>query len=323
MDKSYEEIAGDVNSAFMQMNNPAAIVETQFYPHIEDTFSNYVIAEVADSEYYRIDYTIDATGAIVFADRSTWQRMEEQWVAMKAGRRNNAKDQSRLQMIHDYAAQNGANCNPASKSVKATGLDTALTEYQTPELAIKTAGEMELDVCYMPYNGQYDGKDSDGEYFTKSTKDYSSKFPKPLALYYHGYKAQGKKQEEPFEIGECGKRWEDVNGRWIRIKLDPSIPEAVKTWNDAKQGKARASSGSIAHLVRRQSDGHITHFPVVEVSVFDTSDGKRPANSYALANPAAKAHGFDVETLEEEAEEVKELASITAALAVSIIKSQR
>ena len=294
-------------------------METMFYPHVEDTFPDYVIAEITDDEYYRIDYTIDPSGAVVFADRATWQRIEEPSGAMKAGRRNSNKDQARLQMIHDYATQNGATCAPASKSVKATSLDDLFTEYKTPELAIKTAGEMELDVLYMPYGGQRNGKDSDGQYFSKKTKEWADKFPTPLALYYHGYKSRGTPQEQPFEIGTVGKRWETKDGRWIKVKLDPSIPEAVKTWSDAQAGKARASSGSINHLVRVEEDGHITNWPFVEISVFDTSDGKQPANSYALALPAAKARGFNVETLDTDTED---FAKVVGAIAAVIYKSQ-
>lgn len=242
---------------------------------------------------------------------------------IKSGRRNSSLDQKSLNAAHDALVAAGAVCpggdvmkaeeaEPTQDAIKAQ--IEGVTEYHTPDIAIKTAGEMELDVCYMPYNGQHNGKDSDGEYFSQRTKDYAAKFPKPLALYYHGYIKQGLKQSEPFEIGECGRRWEDAAGRWIRVKLDANIPEAVKTWNDAKAGKARASSGSIAHLVRTEKDGHITHFPVVEVSVFDTSEGKQPANSYALAKPVAKARGFDVEEIAEDNSEILQAAAMVAAV---------
>lgn len=243
--------------------------------------------------------------------------------ASKAGARHNKNDMQGVQTMHDMAVKLGATCEGHEEEykapVKATGLDGMYTEYNTPELAIKIAGEMELDVCYLPYGGPKNGRDTDGQYFSKATKDWAHKYTHPLALYYHGYQAQGKPQEQPFEIGETGKRWEDSTGRWIKIKLNPSIPEAVKTWDDAKAGKARASSGSINHLVRVEADGHITNWPVVEISVFDTSDGKSPANSYALAKPAAKAHGFDVE---DGADDVQEMAQVAAAIAISIYKSQ-
>lgn len=240
--------------------------------------------------------------------------------AIKAGRRHSGLDQKSLDMAHDALVAAGAMCPAnAEKPMKAAGLDGMYTEYNTPDLAIKIAGEMELDVLYMPYGGQKNGKDSDGQYFSKKTKDWGHKYQHPLALYYHGYKAKGKPQEEPFEIGETGNRWEDKDGRWIKIKLNPSIPEAVKTWEDAKAGKARASSGSINHLVRVEADGHIINWPVVEISVFDTSDGKQPANSYALAKPAAKAHGFDDE---DNTEDLQEIAQVAAAIAASIYKSQ-
>ena len=180
--------------------------------------------------------------------------------AMKAGARNSKKDAERLQMIHDYAMENGAVCQGMNseheeeykaQSIKAADLDGIYTTYNTPPLAIKMAGEMMLDVCYMPYQGQRGGKDADGQYFSPRTNEHADKFPHPLVLYYHGYERQGVQQLMPEEIGtSTGTKWIDKAGRWMRVKLDAGKEKALRVWRSAQKGNARASSDSIASSCR-------------------------------------------------------------------------
>lgn len=242
--------------------------------------------------------------------------------AIKAGARHNKNDAAGIQALHDLACALGAACGTGeetpqeetqeTEAVKATGLDMATT-YNTPELAIKIAGEMELDVCYMPYSGQKGGKDADGQYFSERTKEHADKFPTPLVLYYHGYEARNVQQPMPIEIGSStGKKWNDKAGRWIRVKLDAAVEKAVTVWQSAQKGNARASSDSIAHLVRVNPDGEIINWPFVGISLFETETGKRPANSYAFALPAAKAMGLL--THDEDDEDLKAIAAIVGAI---------
>lgn len=156
--------------------------------------------------------------------------------------------------------------------------------------AVKAAGDWELDVLYMPYGGQKNGKDAQGEYFSAKTNDHADKFPNPVILYYHGYTPDGQPQGSPDIIGQVLKRWADGAGRWVRVKLDQANQYARRVWDSAQKGRARASSGSIAHLVRKEADGHLTNWPTVEISLFDTEGKRQPANAYAVAMPAAKAH---------------------------------
>lgn len=248
---------------------------------------------------------------------------EELQAAIKAGARNSGKDAARLQQIHDYAVENGAKCAPyhEAQGAKATGLDMEATTYNTPPLAIKIAGEMELDVCYMPYSGQRGGKDADGQYFSPRTNEHAAKYPSPLVLYYHGYEDPGKPSTMPVEIGEAtGKKWTDNAGRWMRVKLDAAVEKAKTVWASAQKGNARASSDSIAHLVRIADDGEIINWPFVGISLFETETGKRPANSFAFAMPAAKALGLDVGDPEDTSDDVKQLAAIIASIVIQTMK---
>lgn len=255
----------------------------------------------------------DATAAIEIAE------------AIKAGARHSRIDQKSLQSAHDALVEAGAMCGPQEEykadAAKATGLDMDHTTYDTPPLAIKIAGEMELDVCYMPYSGQRGGKDADGQYFSKNTNEHAARFPTPLVLYYHGYKARGEPSPMPVEIGtSTNKRWQDKAGRWLRVKLDAGVDEANQVWASAQKGNARASSDSVAHLVRVADDGEIINWPFVGISLFETETGKKPANSYAFALPAAKALGIDVSEEEDHSDEIKQVAAAVASIAIQLMK---
>ncbi len=64
---------------------------------------------------------------------------------------------------------------------------------------------------------------------------------------------------------------------------------ARRVWEAAKKELARASSGSIEHLTRKDRDGHIEEWPVAELSVFDIGEGRQPANRHAVALPVLKS----------------------------------
>lgn len=155
---------------------------------------------------------------------------------------------------------------------------------------IKTAGDWELDVLGVPFGGPNAGKDSDGEYFAPETKTYNDQFPSPPVVYYHGFSPEGKPMGEPAIIGTVQKIWNDAKGWWYRVILNRVNEYAKRIWASAQAGKARASSGSIAHLVRKDRDGKITHWPVVELSLIDAEGKRQPANQYAVAMPVMKAH---------------------------------
>ena len=157
-------------------------------------------------------------------------------------------------------------------------------------IAIKSDGDTwELDVLGVPWGGPNGGKDSDGEYFDASTKLYLDRYATVPAVYYHGYDENGRPHGEPQFIGKTTGYEVRDNGVWFRVVLDKANSYAQRVWDAAKNGIARASSGSIAHLRRVAPDGHITHWPVAELSIFDAVGKRQPANQYAVALPVAKA----------------------------------
>lgn len=153
--------------------------------------------------------------------------------------------------------------------------------------AVKAVGDWELDVLGVPYGGP-DNRDADGEYFAADTKFHADKFALPPAVYYHGYEDKGKPSGSPAYIGKAVSREARNDGVWFRVVLDKASEYARRVWEAAKQGTAYASSGSVGHLVRKARDGKILEWPVAELSIFDTANGKQPANRYAVALPVMK-----------------------------------
>lgn len=156
-------------------------------------------------------------------------------------------------------------------------------------VCVKAVGDWELDVLAVPYGGPNQGRDAAGEYFNKDTNLYLDKFDNPIVSYYHGFDPDGRPQGEPEEIGEVISRESKEDGLWVRVLLDKASEYATRVWEAAKEGVARASSGTIEHIRRVARDGLITHWPFVELALFDTEGSRQPANDYAVALPVLKA----------------------------------
>ena len=161
----------------------------------------------------------------------------------------------------------------------------------TQVLAIKSDGDAwELNVLGVPFGGPNNGRDADGQYFSAATKLYLDRYGAVPAVYYHGFDPDtGKPASEPQYIGKTAGYEVKADGVWFRVVLDKASGLAQRVWDAAKGGIARASSGSITHLHRIAPDGHITHWPVAELSIFDAVGGRQPANQYAVALPVVKA----------------------------------
>ncbi len=155
---------------------------------------------------------------------------------------------------------------------------------------VKAAGDWELDVLGCPYGGPNGGRDLDGEFFSPATEFHADKFGLPPVVYYHGFDGvTGKPAGTPEYIGRTTAREVKSDGVWYRVVLDRTSALAKQVWEAAQKGLARASSGAVTHLMRVGRDGHITQWPVAELSVFDAVGRRQPINAYAVALPAVKA----------------------------------
>jgi hypothetical protein len=151
---------------------------------------------------------------------------------------------------------------------------------------VKAAGDWELEILGVPF-GSPSNLDSDGQYFDADTNTHQDKYPTVPAVYFHGRDPQGK-PINPEYIGKATPLRTDERGAWYQVVLDKTKALAQRVWDAAKNGTARASSGSAPHLVRTNG-ARISEWPVVELSVFDTGEGRQPSNRYAVAMPMMKA----------------------------------
>ena len=155
--------------------------------------------------------------------------------------------------------------------------------------AVKSdSGDWEIEILGVPFGSPSD-RDSDGEFFTAQTKLHLDKFPTPPLVFFHGYNEQKQPDAQPIYVGKTTGYEIRKDGVWFRGVLDKAVAQAKAVWEAAQQGMARASSGSIAHLVRKAADGRLLEWPLAELSVFDTFNGKNPANRRAVVSPVMKA----------------------------------
>lgn len=152
---------------------------------------------------------------------------------------------------------------------------------------VKALDDMKLEILAIPFGGP-DDLDSDGEYFNAKTRIHADKFPEIPLVYYHGYDPDGKPSEEPHYIGTAKYSRTDEKGHWYIGVLDSASEWAKRAWQAAKEQILRASSGSIAHLVR-MAGRWIKEWPVAEVSLIDANGKRQPANQRAVALPVMKA----------------------------------
>lgn len=169
---------------------------------------------------------------------------------------------------------------------KAQMLGAHFARFVAPKL--KTAGDWELDVLAAPYGGPDFGKDKQGEFFTPDTDLALENFETPLVVYYHGFDENQMPMKTPEIIGEVISQETKADGHWVRILLDKTNEFAKKVWEAAKEGLAKASSGTVAHLARSEWSGEITYWPLAEITLLDTNETMQPANAYAVALPVMK-----------------------------------
>jgi HK97 family phage major capsid protein len=142
----------------------------------------------------------------------------------------------------------------------------------------------------VPFGGPRNGRDTDGQFFSKNTDIHHDFYPEIPVFYYHGYTPDGEPQGEPVIIGKAVYNKQDDKGHWYKVVLDKTKDFAKSVWEAAKSGIAKASSGSVMHLIREGDFGEILNWPTVEMTLTDGSKGVlTAANAYAVALPAAKA----------------------------------
>jgi len=165
----------------------------------------------------------------------------------------------------------------------------------------------EYIVLGVPFGGPYNGKDSDGQTFTKNTDLWLKDGQEIPVTYYHGFGPDSPEtwQETPAVIGVAKFDHTDAKGHWFNVRMD-STEELAQRITTTKTEKVRASSGAIGHLVRLDGD-EISTWPLGELALFDTNEWRRPANDFAVFN----AKGEGITETEAKAETQSEVDDVT------------
>jgi HK97 family phage major capsid protein/HK97 family phage prohead protease len=114
------------------------------------------------------------------------------------------------------------------------------------------------------YGVVFGGVDLTGETFTGETDFRLDLVPRKLVLYDHGL-------DEPLrdEIGTVLDVRQDERGLWVEAQLDRRAAYVDQVLDLVQQGALGYSSGSVAHLVRREGPV-IKSWPIVEFSLTPT-----------------------------------------------------
>ena len=156
--------------------------------------------------------------------------------------------------------------------------------------AIKRDDEWRLEVLGVPFGGHLDGKDADGEYFSERTNIHLTLGEERPVYYLHG-----QQESAPSTIGRARYSRADEKGHWFEVVLDKAKEYADRIWTAATQGVARASSGAINYLCRRNEDGEYTSWPLAELTLLDMGEGRMPANALATVNLKTAFEELDIE----------------------------
>ncbi|HLY28415.1 MAG TPA: HK97 family phage prohead protease, partial [Aggregatilineales bacterium] len=119
---------------------------------------------------------------------------------------------------------------------------------------------------YLVVFGSSQQRDLQGEYFTPQTDfalDWSDKRP---VLYHHGLDAKA----ATALVGTLDTLHADDVGLWAEAQLNKRSAFVKKIEELIAAGALSWSSGSLGHLVRKERDGRITRWPLIEGSLTPT-----------------------------------------------------
>lgn len=152
-------------------------------------------------------------------------------------------------------------------------------------LKAEQLGSAKWRVLAIPFGGEFDGKDTDTEFFTPNTDIKPRWFKERPVLFHHG--------QDPHvgddDIGVMDELELDAKlGWWGRLWLDRSHRFHSEIDALLRAGKMHGSSGALGHLVRKDNKtGEILVWPVIEETLTPT-----PANRLSRIEPAKALASF-------------------------------
>ena len=152
-------------------------------------------------------------------------------------------------------------------------------------LKAKLIDDNHFRLLAIPFGGPVDGKDLDGEYFSKRTDIKPDWFSERPVLWHHG-------QDEYMKdtvIGKATDLEQDEDGWWVDVWLKRGQKYAELVSQLSQKAPLYGSSGTISYLRRSAPDGEILSWPYVEQTLTLT-----PTNALSISRPAkALLDSFD------------------------------
>lgn len=155
--------------------------------------------------------------------------------------------------------------------------------------------ELTLDIVGLPF-----GADRQDQIFTPQTNIDLSEGDSVPVYFYHGFNERAAKAVS--RVGRAvykgvgtlvGLDGQAVTGQLFRVTLNSAIALAHRLYADAVKGLVRASSDSMAHLVRPMGilgkPGVVTSWPISGMSLMDASTYESAVNPRAIARAATIA----------------------------------
>ena len=264
---SLTEQVRDIENAWYQQHpiQPQLMVEGGW---ITEVFEDYAIACV-DGKYYRVPFTV-AENEIMFAPMTEWVEVEEQKEWIEKSKKLKLKSHSmrvKVAVGKKHIIRRSTTIEETTKRAK------AFDEYSEDAV---------FNVLGVPFGGHLEGRDREGEAFTKSTDTWLNVGDSVPCTYYHGFGPDDPEevQDPPVIIGRAKFTGSDKRGHWFDTRLDPDEPLAARLLEDGAE--LRASTGAVSHLVRMKAGGLIAVWPVAELALFDVNDWRQPANDLAV-----------------------------------------
>lgn len=168
-----------------------------------------------------------------------------------------------------------------------TSAKALYTDIELPSTAIKSLGDGRVG-GYLVVYGNAQTKDLTGEYFTAETDFALDLYDKRPALYHHGLDAKA----ATTMIGTIDKIEPDDIGLWAEAQLSKHNAYARKVADLVAKGALSWSSGSLAHLAKRNKDGQILTWPVIEGSFTPSPAEPRYTNIFHIAPTKAIAMAY-------------------------------
>jgi HK97 family phage major capsid protein len=258
--ESLNEQVDKIREAFykvMTINTPMG-GDMPINGYVEDVFPDYIIAEV-DDKYYQINYSASVDG-YTFDARDQWKEVVEAWVAktlgksvseLKRGARNNNKDMSRLQTIHDLSVANGAMCQTSEgKQIEVDeviAFGNAVKAVQLDDGSVKLGG-------YLVTYGNKDATDLTGDFFVEGT-DYGDAISSDVYFNHRlPVRAGGATIDYKAKLSKATLT-KDAVGIFAETIITARNEYEKAIVAAGLAGKLGWSSGTAGHLVEREAVG--------------------------------------------------------------------